>query len=117
MTKDGVTKDWVSSIAEALLRQGARDFTLDEIAEAIGTRVAGPPEIERLFELLEAAGGTIAAGLETEELAPLLVRVLRAARALRAQGAAASPEAIAAALGVTAREVRVALLYGEVLGR
>ncbi len=103
-------------VLSLLARGTPRVVTLDEIGEAFGLDWAKPEQIEWLFDQLESRGFTIGEP-EPVALAALLRSVLVAARGLRAAGRAASPSDIASDTGLDVREVRVALLYAEVLGR
>lgn len=107
---------WVPRVLKELLAGGPRAVTLDEIGDAIGLELASPQQIELLFDRLEAAGATVVQP-PPGSLFPQLRRVLDAARQLRSTGQMTEITAIAHLTGLSAREVRVALLYGEVLGR
>jgi len=107
---------WVPRVLSELLARGPGPVTLDDIADAIGIELATPREIEMLFDELEARGAAIVEPVRGS-LTPMLRGVLAAARHLRATGQPAELSRIAEAAGLTKREVRVALLYGEVLSR
>lgn len=107
---------WVERVLGELLKDGPRVVSLDEIGEAIGVEWATPVQIEELFGRLEESGASVG-DPEVASLSPLLVRVLGVARELKARGQRIDPTSIAARAGLTPREVRVALLYGEVLSR
>lgn len=111
-----MSSSWLERVSAQLIAQEGTHVSLDVIGEAIGLEVARPDEIEQLFQRLEQAGKTVG-GTEGERLQPLLFRVLQAARQLRAEQERATSEAIAQRTGLSVREVRVALLYGEVLSR
>lgn len=107
---------WLDSILERLGIPGRTSVSLDEIGEAIGGDWVTPLDIERVFEAIESHGARV--GDEARaSLAPLLGQVLKAARALRVAGGVVTPSSVAAASGLEEREVRVALLYAEVLAR
>ncbi|MCH2108970.1 MAG: hypothetical protein MK135_06545 [Polyangiaceae bacterium] len=95
----------------------SRDFiSIDALGEAIGTDQASYEEIDALIHWLEEQGHEVgdATGASLKEA---LQRVLMMARKLKSEGREASQQAIATELGITPREVRVALLYAEVLAR
>lgn len=112
----GGGNDWVERVARGFEEGAARTLSLDEIAEAIGVELARPDQIERLFERLEARGFSIGSSAGAD-LSQTLRAVLVAARQLRAAQKTADLSAIAAETGLTTREVRVALLYAEVISR
>lgn len=105
---------WLGEILSALLPDGARTVTLDEVGEALGTRVVGSAEVELLLTALEGAGATIVEP-GGEGLPDLLRRVLVAAREIRLFGGTPSPTSIAERSGISVRAVRVALLYADVI--
>ncbi len=111
-----IEADWLDRVVAQLSVDGPRTVSLDQIGEAIGLDWATAAQIEHLFQKLEARGFAVA-DESPASLAPLLARVLAAARELRTAGLAKTPSSIAERTGLTPREVRVALLYGEVLGR
>ncbi len=106
--------DWVAELVAALLVEGPRTLTLDEVGEAIGDRPVGSDEVERLLQALENAGATIVQP-GGEGLVQLLHRVLAAAREIRTEGRSPSPTAISQRSGMSVRAVRVALLYADVI--
>ena len=108
------TEEWIAQMLERLLSDGARALSLDEIGEALGDRAVGADEVELLLGRLEAAGATIVDS-GAEGLAPLHKRVIATAHELRAEGERPSPTKIAERSGLSARAVRVALLYADVL--
>jgi len=99
-----------------LLAGGARTLSLDEVGEALGDRAVGADEVEELLQRLESEGARIDQFV-SEGLAPLLKQVIGFGRALREEGQAPSPSLIAERSGLTVREVRVALLYFDVIRR
>lgn len=107
---------WLDRVLAQLTVDGQRSVSLDEIGEAIGLDWATADQIESLFQKLEAQGFAVA-DESPASLAPLLAQVLAAARELRTAGLGKTPSSIAERTGLTPRQVRVALLYGEVLGR
>jgi hypothetical protein len=109
-------EEFAARIVARLLRDGHEIVTLDDIGEAIGVDLASPDRIEAIFGALEARSIEIRAS-ESSSLPELLHRVLGAARSLRQKGLASTPAAIAQELQISSREVRVALLYAEVLSR
>lgn len=91
--------------------------SIDQVAEAIGTRAIDQTDVEAIFEALEAQGREVWAPSGGSGVAQL-GRVLGAARPLRASlGRAPSAAEIAASLGVPVDEVHRALLLGKVMGR
>ncbi len=94
---------------------GARQISLDELGDAIGLDYAHPAEIDALINDLEEEGYQFKDGLG-DQLITTLRAVLLQARELKALGQGAGIADIARALGRSERAVRVALLYGEVLG-
>jgi hypothetical protein len=80
----------------------------------IGDRPVGAQEVEQLIVLLEEAGATIV-GTGAEDLVSLLRTVIQTAHQIRREGQAPSATSIAARSGLSARAVRVALLYADVL--
>ena len=106
-------------IADELLAESedSRTLTIDRIGEALGTEVAGPDDIDALFDVLEHAGRTVSAP-EDSDLRARLASVLAAARAIGARlGRRATVAEIAAETGHGADRVRHALAFGRVLGR
>ena len=112
------TLSLVSEIVGRLLtgRTSGVPATLDEIAEAIGAAPVTMPEIEAIFDALEAAGQHVEA--EPKNPPATLARVLATVRSFSAIGGRrpSVPE-IAEHSGLSAGEVRFALLYARVLVR
>jgi hypothetical protein len=106
--------DWIEQMVAILLPDGPRAVTLDEVGQAIGEDAVGSAEVEALLDCLESAGATIVES-SASGLAPLLKTVIETARELRAEGKRPSPENVAERSGLSARAVRVALLYADVL--
>jgi hypothetical protein len=91
-------------------------ITLDEIAEAIGTAAVTMPEIEAIFDALEAAGHAVQA--EPKDAPAALTQVLSTVRSFSAiSGRRPSLSEIAQHSGLTLGEVRFAMLYARVLVR
>lgn len=112
---------WVRGVLSRLGLEGPhaaapRTVSLDEIGEAIGLEWASPDRVEALFVSLEASGHRIG-DVEAVDLGPWLVRTLAAARSERAAGRSVTPRALAEVTGLEPRQVRVALLYADVLAR
>ncbi len=99
----------------ALTPESAKELSLDELGEAIGLDYASPAEIDALIEDLENEGFRFHDQLG-EQLVDTLRAVIFQAKALRQAGKSATIKEIAQALERSERAVRVALLYGEVLG-
>jgi len=90
--------------------------TLDEVAEAIGAAPVTMPEIEAIFDALEAAGHPVAA--EPKNPPAALAQVLATVRSFSAvSGRRPSVPEIAQHSGLSLGEVRFALLYARVLVR
>lgn len=109
-------RDWVLRHVELLLERYPGGITLDAVGEVVGAQAVTPAAIEALFDELEARGIEVQDGLSAE-LSALLEVVLIAARALRLRGQRLSPAAVALEAGKSEREVRVALLFAQVLER
>jgi len=107
---------WVERHVELLRRLHPGGVTLDAMGEVIGAQAIGVEYVEALLDALEAEDLVSRQPLEAD-LAGLLVKVLGAARALRAQGRSIAPSELATHAGISEREVRVALLYAHVLER
>ncbi len=108
------TEEWVERMVAELLPHGGRTVSLDEIGEVMGVAQVGSLEVERLISCLESAGATILAS-ETEGLVSVLQKVIKTAQFLRKEGKRPSAENISERSGLSARAVRVALLYADVL--
>jgi hypothetical protein len=106
--------EWLKKMTTALLPDGPRALTLDEIGEVIGTQAVGADLVEALIDHLQSLGAEVRGG-EDKDLAPLLRDVLSVARTLRLEGQTLSPQKIAERSGISARAVKVALLYARVL--
>ena len=104
----------VAALIEAS-RPGER-VSVDAIAERLGASAVTQAEIEAIFDALEAQGREVWSPAGGDGAARLR-EVLRAARALRAEGGAPTPEVIAGALSWPVGEVHRALLFGKILGR
>jgi Sigma-70 region 3 len=105
------------TVAEALLRVPADVLSLDQVAEAIGTRRVTPDEIDALFEWLEAHGRSIGDPVG-QGAAALLNEVLAAARSLRAElGRAPHPREIADETSLSIAAVQRALWFARILQR
>jgi len=115
------TLSLVSEIVGRLLTGRTGDttrslVTLDEVAEAIGAAAVTMPEIEAIFDALEAAGHPVAA--EPKNPPAALARVLSTVRSFSAiSGRRPSVPEIAQHSGLSLGEVRFALLYARVLTR
>ena len=90
--------------------------SLDELAEAIGAAAVTMPEIEAIFDALEAAGHPVAA--EPRNPPAALAQVLKTVRSFSAvSGRRPTLPEIAQHSGLSLGEVRFALLYARVLVR
>ncbi|HYP76676.1 MAG TPA: hypothetical protein VER12_11995 [Polyangiaceae bacterium] len=108
----------VSEIVGKLLtgRPSGAAISLDEVADAIGTAAVTMPEIEAIFDALEAAGHSVAA--EPKNPPAALAKVLSTVRSFSAvSGRKPNLAEIAQHSGLSVGEVRFALLYARVLVR
>jgi hypothetical protein len=108
----------VRTITNVLLEAtlGAEVVSLDHVAEAIGAAPVTMPEIEAIFDALEAAGRRVEA--ETKDPPAALAQVLKAVRSFSAvSGRRPTVPEIAEHSGLSVGEVRFALLYARVLVR
>ncbi|MEI9941721.1 MAG: hypothetical protein WDO69_31295 [Pseudomonadota bacterium] len=111
----------VSEVVGKLLTGRSADIpaslvTLDEVAEAIGAAAVTMPEIEAIFDALEAAGHPVEA--EPKNPPAALAQVLSTVRSFSAiSGRRPSVPEIAQHSGLSQGEVRFALLYARVLVR
>ena len=95
---------------------GSAPITLDEVAEAIGAAAITLPEIEAIFDALEAAGHPLEA--EPKNPPAALAQVLSTVRSFSAiSGRRPTLPEIAEHSGLSLGEVRFALLYARVLLR
>ncbi len=109
----------VASVLATLLAESTRVPTLelDRIGEVIGTMRIDPTEIEALLDALEAEGRTLVFPSGAQGVA-ILKQVIPASRALaKALGHTPSIDEIAQKSGVSAAEVRRALLLAKVMSR
>jgi hypothetical protein len=105
------------AVARALLQVEAEVFSLDHVAEAIGTLRVTPDEIDALFAWLEAQGRSIGDPVG-RGAAELLGEVLTAARSLRAElGRAPQPREIAERASLSIDAVQRALWFARILQR
>ena len=108
----------VSQIVGKLLtgRVSEVPISLDEVAEAIGAAAVTMPEIEAIFDALEAAGHPVAT--EPKNPPAALAKVLATVRSFSAiSGRKPTSLEIAQHSGLSLGEVRFALLYARVLVR
>jgi Sigma-70 region 3 len=105
------------TVAQALLEVRADVFSLDHVAEAIGTRRVTPDEIEELLDWLETQGRSVGDPVG-RGAAELLAEVLGIARSLRAElGRAPQPREIAERGSLTIEAVQRALWFARILQR
>ena len=112
------TKAIVSEIVGKLLtgKRSQNGVSLDEVAEAIGAAAVTMPDIEAIFDALEAAGHPVTAELRNPPAA--LAQVLSTVRSFSAiSGRKPTLSEIAQHSGLSLGEVRFALLYARVLVR
>ena len=103
-------------VLDELLRRPEQSFTLDGIAEAIGTRAVTADEIGQLLDALEGAGRGVA--LERTRARESLCAVLGSARELmRELGRSPTSTEIAERSGLSSDAVRLALLFARILQR
>jgi len=92
-------------------------ITIDAVADAIGTRVAGYAEVDALITALERAGRTVSAPAGARGVASLRA-VLASARALQSTlGRAPSSAEIAQHSGLSREDVQHALALARVMQR
>ena len=109
----------VSAVAADLLAKSvtSKAVTIDEVGEALGGMRVDPTEIEALLVALEAAGRSVIVPTGATGIASLKV-VLPATRALTiALGRKPHVDEIASKSGLSAADVRRALLLAQVMGR
>lgn len=104
------------SYVASLRVRGRTQVGLDDVAEVLGDRASEVELVAAVLDLLENEGVLVATE-PSVDLGGLLFRVLDYARRARAEGRSVTIAAIASALAIDSREVRVALLYAEVLAR
>ena len=112
------TKAIVSEIVGRLLtgKDSRSSLSLDEVAGAIGAAAVTMPEIEAIFDALEAAGHPVEA--EPRNPPAALAQVLSTVRSFSAiSGRKPTLAEIAQHSGLSQGEVRFALLYARVLVR
>jgi hypothetical protein len=112
------TKGIVSEIVGRLLTdtRSLTPVSLDDVAEAIGASAVTMPEIEAIFDALEAAGHPVT--VEQRNPPAALARVLSTVRSFSAiSGRKPTLPEIAQHSGLSLGEVRFALLYARVLVR
>ncbi len=106
----------IAAIIELLLKRDERVLSLDLIGEVIGTEPISFDEIEDIYRSIENAGRQIDG--VTPDVRRQLELVLREARRVKLlEHRVPTIESIAEATGLTAIEVRSALLFASVLGR
>jgi len=108
----------VSEIVGRLItgRPAKTPISLDEVAEAIGAASVTMPEIEAIFDALEAARHPVTA--EKRDPPAALAQVLATVRSFSAiSGRKPNLAEIAQHSGLSVGEVRFALLYARVLVR
>lgn len=106
----------VARIVGELLASPGAQVSLDAVAHAIGAEPVGFDDIEAIFDALEAAGRNVHS--EPRDPPAALGKVLSAVRSFSAvSGRRPSLAEIATHSGLTAAEVKFALLYARVLVR
>jgi hypothetical protein len=112
-----VLRPELQTLAESLLALDTNVLSLDQIAEALGTRRITPDEIDALFGWLESKGRVIGdpAG---RSAAVLLGEVLAVGRTLRQElGRPPQPREIAARSALSLEAVQRALWFARILQR
>gem|GEM_PF-1003139 len=115
------TSSLASEIAGRLLDDARRrapgaQISLDEVAQAIGALPVSMPEIEAIFDALEAAGHRVEA--EPKNPPEALSQVLATVRSFSAiSGRRPTLPEMAEHSGLSLGEVRFALMYARVLVR
>jgi hypothetical protein len=105
------------TVAQTLLDVDTEVFSLDHVAEAIGTLRVTPDEIDALLAWLEARGRSVGDPVG-RGAAELLGEVLTAARALRTElGRAPQPREIAERASLSIEAVQRALWFARILQR
>lgn len=106
----------VSKILAQLLLKPDVALSLDAVADAIGAAPVTMPDIEAIFDGLEAAGRTVEA--ERRDPPAALKQVLATVRSFSAvSGRRPTVPEIAQHSGLSVAEVRFAMLYARVLVR
>ena len=106
----------MARIVGELLAAPGEQIPLDAVANAIGAAPVGFDDIEAIFDALEAAGRHVHS--EPRDPPAALGKVLAAVRSFSAvSGRRPSLAEIATHSGLTAAEVKFALLYARVLVR
>ncbi len=106
----------LQEVVDALLLRPESALSLDVIADAIGAMAITSDEIGLILDELEARGRTVAEGPVAARQS--LTRVLASARKLKAAlGRSPTSSEIAADSGLSAADVRLALLFARMLQR
>jgi len=120
---DTPDKDRVRGVVEAFQTTGRTQLSLDELAEIADRESFGYGAVEMLLDAFEAAGVAVDTGREsapesvTEPDPLLLQRILKAARALKAELERGPTSAeIAERMGVEEALVRKVLRQGAAVG-
>jgi hypothetical protein len=109
-------RELLERIVSDLLARETHEISLDDVGEAIGSELVSQAEIEELLQRLESSGRRV--GTVTPAIREHLKVVLDVARELgRGRGAAPNVNEVAEKSGLSAGEVRAALLYASVLSR
>lgn len=114
-TLEVLVERYGAALLERSRSQGG-SVSLDEVATVLGDHAGNTELVSRVLEVFETEGQAVEAE-SSPELGGLLGQVLTLARQERAAGRSVGISALAGALQVEPRLVRVALLYAEVLMR
>jgi len=107
----------LQDVVDTLLAAGADGLSLDELADALGTKQASYEEVDAMIEQLETGGVDLRA-LAADKLHAQLRQVMTSARQLVTDlGRHPSTHEIAERAGLPQAEVRRALVFGRVLAR
>lgn len=105
-------------MVQGLMALDRTELSLDDIAEAIGTRRVSADEIDELFGWLELRGRVIDGRPSGPGAAALLGQVLDAARALRVElGRTPHPREIGSRANMPLELVQRALWFARILQR
>jgi hypothetical protein len=106
------------TVVEGLMALDRTELSLDDIAEAIGTRRVSADEIDELFGWLELRGRVIDGRPSGPGAAALLGQVLEVARTLRVElGRTPQPREIGSRANMPLELVQRALWFARILQR
>ncbi|HEY2734313.1 MAG TPA: sigma-70 domain-containing protein [Polyangiales bacterium] len=107
------------AVVEELLRasEAAREITLDQLGDAIGTLAASYPEIDAMIAALEAEQRKVVSPLGGSGEAHLALVVNAAKELTRELGRRPNVVAIAGRAGLSIEEVKQALVLARIMQR